>query len=665
MNQLSRRTDLALVTTLAVLLGTTLVLSLLLSGPDRQAESDGSVLTKPIRLEETHPEAIEELFLGLRVHHYRPQPIGDAEFIDYFFDTENWDLYRSGYSYRFRIRLGNDSDGRHAVRLEREPRFSGIDEDKIDIRSDLPFPSGSQIEEGNWQLAVDAPEQVEARIYLQSILSALDLEPEQLRPRLRGELKRSRFDISDKGQSWFELDVEDWSFSLEPEMAGQGDLKIRNFVFDTRLRRDHPELIRRVQTLQMLSGMFHGSQPSRLAPHEQALQDLIGAQKEAARHDPTAGEASPDEIEDSLARVLSLPYVKGKSRAPRKSGVLRHDETRAYQGVNLYVSGHGPEARLIDMNGRLLHRWRYAFEDAFPAWNPSVFTSYLRRAHVFSNGDLLAIYQGGGMIRIDKESRLLWISEIPYFNHFEVLDNGRIVAIAKKVRPGEATGEQQLILEDSIVVLSPDGVILDRVSLLDCFLGSSFESLIRPFPDHQDIFHTNSVQLVETTGMTPSDLFRNGDYLVSLREHDVIAFVDPQTQTVRHAWQGPWRAQHQPELLPTGTILLFDNQGIAGRSRVLELDPSSDRIVWEYSGSQQDPLLSLEAGSCQRLPNGNTLITDSEKGRALEVSSDLEPLWEFTSPHRVGDRDELVAMLFDVVRIPLPSIEFLPTHSSR
>jgi len=70
-------------------------------------------------------------------------------------------------------------------------------------------------------------------------------------------------------------------------------------------------------------------------------------------------------------------------------------------------------------------------------------------------------------------------------------------------------------------------------------------------------------------------------------------------------------------------------------------------------------LYSPEAGSCQRLPNGNTLITDSEKGRALEITAEKQPVWEFVSPHRAGTRGELVATLFEVVRISTSELEFL------
>ncbi len=57
-------------------------------------------------------------------------------------------------------------------------------------------------------------------------------------------------------------------------------------------------------------------------------------------------------------------------------------------------------------------------------------------------------------------------------------------------------------------------------------------------------------------------------------------------------------------------------------------------------------------GTCQRLPNGNTLITESTRGRAFEVTPDKEIVWEFFNPHRAGENDELIATLFELIRIP-------------
>ena len=40
-------------------------------------------------------------------------------------------------------------------------------------------------------------------------------------------------------------------------------------------------------------------------------------------------------------------------------------------------------------------------------------------------------------------------------------------------------------------------------------------------------------------------------------------------------------------------------------------------------------------GAAQRLPNGNTLITESERGRVFEVTPQKEIVWEFWNPEIV------------------------------
>lgn len=363
--------------------------------------------------------------------------------------------------------------------------------------------------------------------------------------------------------------------------------------------------------------------------------------------------------DEELARVLSLPYVAGSREAPSRTGVTRWDPERAANGLNLYVSGHAPEVLLIDMEGRPVHRWSYAFERAFPEKTPTLDTAYIRRALLYPDGHLLAIFQGGGMIKLDRNSKLLWASDLSFYNHLSLDSQGRILAIAKtaKVVPGLRLDEA--ILEDSIVWLSPDGEVRRRLSLLEAFTSSAFADLIHPLPNHADIFHTNTVFEVASLDAGGSALLRPELLIVSLREIDTVALIDPGSAEVIAAWRGPWRAQHQPVPLATGRLLVFDNQGAASGSRVIEFDPESETVPWTYPGEEGEPLSSPEAGSNQRLANGNTLITESESGRALEIDPDLQVVWEFVSPHRAGERNELVATLFDVVRLPAGSLPFV------
>jgi hypothetical protein len=56
-------------------------------------------------------------------------------------------------------------------------------------------------------------------------------------------------------------------------------------------------------------------------------------------------------------------------------------------------------------------------------------------------------------------------------------------------------------------------------------------------------------------------------------------------------------------------------------------------------------------GSSQRLSNGNTLIIESNDGRAFEVTAEGEVVWEFYNPARAGDDRQLIATLCDTVRL--------------
>ena len=76
-------------------------------------------------------------------------------------------------------------------------------------------------------------------------------------------------------------------------------------------------------------------------------------------------------------------------------------------------------------------------------------------------------------------------------------------------------------------------------------------------------------------------------------------------------------------------------------SRVLEIDPITLDVVWKYTPAEAGftPLAdnykfySGYISGAQRLPNGNTLITEGADGRLIEVTSEHELVWEYVSPY--------------------------------
>ncbi|MFC2154850.1 arylsulfotransferase family protein, partial [Candidatus Altiarchaeota archaeon] len=124
-----------------------------------------------------------------------------------------------------------------------------------------------------------------------------------------------------------------------------------------------------------------------------------------------------------------------------------------------------------------------------------------------------------------------------------------------------------------------------------------------------------------------------------------------------------WSAQHEPVLLENGNILIFDNRGPGGSSRVLEFDPFTLEIVWQYEGTSSHPFYSELLGTNQRLPNGNTLITESKRGRVFEVTPENELVWEYRNPFLTGKYKNLVAIILHMDRYNRSDLEWLTSDS--
>ena len=236
-------------------------------------------LNQPIRIQLENPNAYREFLLGLRVHHYRAQTQSKANYIDYYYDTVTFDLFDHGFSYRFRTQVQDGSQLNYSLRLEQEPRFVQAESKKIDVMSRLPMSLGAKIANGEWEQAVIFSNGIAAANELRHVLANLDIKPESLRPRMVGELSRERFEVTDKGQNWFELDHESWIYRPIGEWSSLESVDYEDLVLDTRLGSQNPELSRRVRTMYQFANMIDGVKLSDIVPHERAMQAF-----ESARH---------------------------------------------------------------------------------------------------------------------------------------------------------------------------------------------------------------------------------------------------------------------------------------------------------------------------------------------------------------------------------------------
>lgn len=346
----------------------------------------------------------------------------------------------------------------------------------------------------------------------------------------------------------------------------------------------------------------------------------------------TPRRVSPRTQAGRLETLESLPYLQS-SFDPRheERGVLIHDRTKAFEGYNFYNISNEEHvsdlnrAYLIDMEGRVLHEWARKRPDE--RWH---------HAELLDNGDLLVVQKDKGVLRLDKSSDVVWSWSGRAHHDLWVHDDGDIYVIAREPVVVPQLHSTRRILAEKIVVLSQEGVQKREIPLLSPLLESTYRIVlpsVAHLPDEGDdldLLHANHVEVFDGSNEQYSPLFRRGNILISVRHTSTVAILDGSSAKILWLW-GPTNIswQHHPRLLENGNILLFDNG--TSKSRVIEISVPSGAIHWSYGGGD-DSFYSSWGGANERLPNGNTLITETATGYVFEVTPEGETVWQFANP---------------------------------
>jgi hypothetical protein len=308
------------------------------------------------------------------------------------------------------------------------------------------------------------------------------------------------------------------------------------------------------------------------------------------------------------------------------------------EGLNLYSSRRRASALLTDMQGEIVHRWEPAQGESTIAW---------MHVEPLPSGELLVIRKDDSLEKRAWDSTLLWRTVLRAHHDVAVDERGRAYALVRDRTHFSFEGKDLPVLADSLVVIDPEGNVERRVPLLPLFSEhvsrrrlSRLSNRVNELSDHQltragglgDLMHTNSVEFLsmDIRGVAPA-----GSILLSFRAMSRIAILNADMDKVLWVFgEGELDGQHDATQLRNGNILLFDNGLHRNReSRVIELDPRTERIEWSYS---RDLFSRLRSGA-QELPNGHILITESDTGHALEVTRESDVVWEFWNPDIRGN----------------------------
>ncbi len=377
---------------------------------------------------------------------------------------------------------------------------------------------------------------------------------------------------------------------------------------------------------------------------------------------PTEPDATPEGAAAGPPRGLehlkSLGYVSWDDEADISlSGVTRFDEARAWPGVNLFTNDVD-RVYLTDMRGRLVHEWH------LPPGRRQC-----EHAELLAGGDLLVECVDQALTRLGPDSTVVWDLSLPVHHDVAVLADGSMLVPYLDNR--EYAGRQ--VGFGGIARVSRDGKPSPFWSAWRCFdelrrfhPPSPLDTPPGPAGDPLaeweqgfEYYHLNSIEALPETPLGARDRrFRAGNLLICLRNVNLLAILDRESLSVVWTWgAGELELPHMPTMIPNGNILVFDNGTYRGWSRVLEIEPLDGRIVWSYEGSPREGFFSKWRGGVQRLPNGNTLICESDRGHVFEVTPEGVIVWEFWNPEIVDSRRKRI---YRFTRLALGAVTLSP-----
>ncbi|MCL1990238.1 MAG: aryl-sulfate sulfotransferase [Defluviitaleaceae bacterium] len=310
-------------------------------------------------------------------------------------------------------------------------------------------------------------------------------------------------------------------------------------------------------------------------------------------------------------------------------------------------------------------------------------------------------------------------SAVGYYSPFEqpLVDKGNtLLLIHENVKNPQIS--DKLLLDDKIIEVTWDGEIVWQWRASDHFDAFGFDETAKnvlfrdPSVKKQaggDWLHINSMS---TLG--PNKWYDEGDerfhpdnIIFDSRQANILAIISKQTGDI--VWRvGPdfneneatrklgWMiGVHHLHMIPKGLpgegdLLIFDNGGAAGYgatnpastyginhalrdySRVIQFNPITLEMTWQYTPAEAGYQMMADGSrfyspyvsAAQRLPNGNTLITEGSDGRLIEVTPDHEIVWEYINPYfsKVGKGEQgfTLNMVYRAYRVPydwIPQLE--------
>lgn len=250
---------------------------------------------------------------------------------------------------------------------------------------------------------------------------------------------------------------------------------------------------------------------------------------------------------------------------------------------------------------------------------------FVHGVEILPDGSLIFTFDGSvSLQRFDSCGKRIW--SIPgRYSHSVTRDDAgaSIWAIRSgdhlvRVAVAEGAIERDISVQD-IIDANPMIDILEPLRIHDNDLGvNSRNTGGRWLPD---AIHLNDVDPLPAAFADRFPGFAAGDLLISARSLNLLFVLDPETLRVRWWRFGQTQRQHDPDWMPSGEIMVFNNRMSRDFSEIVAIDPAKLQRRTLYDG-RRNGFYSRIRGKAELLPSGALEIASPQQGKAFEVAPD-------------------------------------------
>jgi hypothetical protein len=287
---------------------------------------------------------------------------------------------------------------------------------------------------------------------------------------------------------------------------------------------------------------------------------------------------------------------------------------------------------LVDMNGDIAYKW-------MPQTQPQ-FALLDKNGHLFYISISDTMYTTSEFRELDQQSEELWSYRCSAHHDFHVLTNNVFLISEDEIvyapfNPG--LREQLRITSPYIELVNRDKKVLwhwngrKHLRGLERILGRRINLLHEGNRETGDWFHNNICEILKDNPIAKKDnRFNKGNIIFCSFFLDLVGIIEYPLGKIAWSWgPGILDGPHSPTMLDNGNLLIFDNGYKRGWSRVIEVNPLTGKIVWEYHATPKESFYSCTMSNALRLPNGNTFICDGVHNRLFEITHQGEVVWDF------------------------------------